>query len=267
MKLVELIENKRRKGYIQPIAESLVGQEIIISAISKSSFVDQLALKGGVVMYNISKDARRASRDIDFDFIRYDISKDDSIDAFIKLLDKKCKEYTIKRSGDIEKLHQEDYEGKRTYVEISDSSYRLKVKLDIGVHTLFVFEQQSMEFFVSHNNEGIIVKVNPIEQIIAEKLYSLAKLGVASERYRDIYDIYFLLDKPYDKALIRQGLELLIRFGKNHMNSLEDLFDNLDDVFNSKLWRKGLSSSKSDWLNVNNDDEVIKKIEALLNVL
>ena len=114
MKLVELIENKRRKGYIQPFAESLVGQEIIISAISKSSFVDQLALKGGVVMYNISKDARRASRDIDFDFIRYDISKDDSIDAFIKLLDKKCKEYTIERSGDIEKLHQEDYEGKRT---------------------------------------------------------------------------------------------------------------------------------------------------------
>ena len=70
MTLEKLVSEKSKEGYIQPIAESIVGQEIIISTISKSPFVDQVALKGGVVMYNISKDARRASRDLDFDFIR-----------------------------------------------------------------------------------------------------------------------------------------------------------------------------------------------------
>jgi len=39
------------------------------------------------------------------------------------------------------KLHQEDYEGKRLYVKITDDYDNvISIKLDIGVHTLFDLE-------------------------------------------------------------------------------------------------------------------------------
>ena len=36
---------------------------------------ERVTLKGGIVMYNLSKNERRATRDIDFDFIRYSIDE------------------------------------------------------------------------------------------------------------------------------------------------------------------------------------------------
>ena len=56
--------------------------------------------------------------DLDMDFIRYSLA-DEAIDSFIRKLN--ClDEITIHRIGSIEELKQQDYHGKRVYVEISD---------------------------------------------------------------------------------------------------------------------------------------------------
>ena len=42
---------------------------------------------------------------------------------------------SVKRTGKIEELKQQDYNGKRVYVEISDDSgFKIKSKIDFGVH-------------------------------------------------------------------------------------------------------------------------------------
>lgn len=60
-----------------------VSQDIILFKISKSSLNHNVTIKGGVVMHNISKNKRRATRDIDFDFIKYSLD-DYSIKNFIE---------------------------------------------------------------------------------------------------------------------------------------------------------------------------------------
>ena len=63
---------------------------------------------------------RRATQDLDLDFIRYSLS-DASIDAFISKLN--CLEgLTFKRVGEIKELKQQDYHGKRVYVQITDAN-------------------------------------------------------------------------------------------------------------------------------------------------
>ena len=249
MTLLERINKKKEQGYIEQMAESIVGQEIIIEAISSSSMADRVLLKGGIVMYNITSNARRATRDLDFDLIRYDISRDENIDLFIDLLNKAILGYSIKRVDEILALHQEDYQGKRTYVEIADSSYVFRIKLDIGVHTLFAVEQNHIEFNVDGNNDSIIVLANPIEQVMGEKLYSLAKHGILSTRYKDIFDIYYLIqNQEIDKKSLNSCLSLLIEYGDRNIKDIYDLCDRIELVFQDKRWYQRFITSDQDWI-------------------
>lgn len=75
-----------------------------MKAIAESSLSRNVTIKGGVVMRSITGDVRRATRDIDFDFIKYSIDEP-SIRNFIDKLN--CLEgISIKISGPIEELSQ-----------------------------------------------------------------------------------------------------------------------------------------------------------------
>jgi len=67
-------------------------------------------------MHNISKDNRRATRDLDLDFIKYSLD-DKSIKAFIEKLNYPKTDISIKIIGRIEELSHQDYNGKRVYIE------------------------------------------------------------------------------------------------------------------------------------------------------
>lgn len=100
-----------------------------------------MTIKGGVVMRNISKNARRATQDIDLDFIRYSIS-DDAIEAFIKRL-YSDEGIHILLKGPIIELNHKDYKGKRVFVEITDEyGNSLESKIDVGVHKDLDIEQE-----------------------------------------------------------------------------------------------------------------------------
>ena len=120
MKLLpEYKEEIMAQGYSSADAEARLCQDIVLKALSNSSLSRNVTIKGGVVMRSLSGDARRATQDMDIDFIRYSLS-DDSIDLFIKKIN--CLPgLTIERTGNITELKQQDYHGKRIFVIISDS--------------------------------------------------------------------------------------------------------------------------------------------------
>ena len=119
MNLINMIEMESAHGYGDANAQSKVCQDIILKAISSSSLSNNLTIKGGVVMRSKTGNIRRATQDLDIDFIRYSLA-DESIDMLINKLN--CLDgISIKRHGEIEELRQQDYRGKRVYVEISDT--------------------------------------------------------------------------------------------------------------------------------------------------
>ena len=75
MYLNEEIERIKASGYNELNAQSKPGQDIILKAISDSGMARNATIKGGVVMRSISGDARRATQDLDLDFIRYSIRR------------------------------------------------------------------------------------------------------------------------------------------------------------------------------------------------
>ena len=82
MNLLEEIEKVKNAGYSEANAQARVCQDIILDGIAKGNLSKNVTIKGGVVMRNLSRNARRATQDIDLDFIKYSIS-DGAIRAFI----------------------------------------------------------------------------------------------------------------------------------------------------------------------------------------
>ena len=107
MNLEELINEYINTGYNYTDASSKVCQDIILFKISNSSFKNHITIKGGVVMHSISKDIRRATRDLDLDFIKYSLD-DDSIRNFIDKLNHVNDNIEIKMNGFIKKLHHQE---------------------------------------------------------------------------------------------------------------------------------------------------------------
>ena len=76
MEIYELVEQAKSEGYNEANAESKVCQDIILNLISHSNLNRNITIKGGVVMRSLSKNSRRATQDIDFDFIKYPLTDD-----------------------------------------------------------------------------------------------------------------------------------------------------------------------------------------------
>ena len=80
--LEELAAEVRDDGYSEANAEARVCQDIVLKAIAQGSLSRNVTVKGGVVMRSITGNVRRATQDMDLDFIRYSLS-DESIREFI----------------------------------------------------------------------------------------------------------------------------------------------------------------------------------------
>ena len=219
-------------------------------------------------MHSISKDLRRATRDMDLDFIKYSL-EDNSIIRFIDELSNVDDGIKIKIDGEIKELHHQDYDGKRVNIELFDKyGNKLKTKLDIGVHKLLDIKQDEYCFDLSIINQNANLLINSKEQIFVEKIKSLLKLGFRSTRYKDLFDFYYLINRTeLDKEKLMNCFNILIFKDETMRESnIEDVVNRLQMTFNSNAYRNHLSNPKNNWLDITVDDaimSVLKYIKSL----
>ena len=117
-------------GYSDLMARARVCQDVVLKAIAESSISKNVTIKGGVVMRSITGNTRRATRDIDLDFLRFSIEESAIRDFVMKI---NCLDgISIDIAGPIEELSQQEYRGKRLWVVITDSKgHSLKSKMDL----------------------------------------------------------------------------------------------------------------------------------------
>ena len=251
-KIDTLVDEYIAKGFTIDQARNFIAQQILLTKIEKSIYVDKVLLKGGVVMYNMTHELRRTTSDLDIDFIRYNILEKKNIIDFIKIIDKNDFDYHLKVIEEIKDLHQQNYKGKRVVLLISDNydSTPIKFKIDIGIHTLLAIKQNKMCFFFDNDKE-LSLWVNPPEQIFAEKLFSLAKLGPITERYKDIDDMYYLITQiEMDIITIRDCLELLIIGNRYHIKDVADIITKADYCLNNSVFINNYLNRKGSWIDI-----------------
>lgn len=258
MNLEELRKKYISNGFSIVNASAKMCQDIILNKISKSKMNKNVTIKGGVVMYELSNDKRRATRDLDLDFIKYSLA-DESIKNFLdklNLVDDGIKVYI---DGDIQELHHQDYKGKRVNIVLKDeNNFNVSAKLDIGVHKNFDIKQEEYCFNLEAINESIMLIVNSKEQIICEKLKSLLRFGIRTTRYKDIFDIYYLINKTdINKNNLFDIIDtLIIKDTTMKENSIKDIIKNLNIILNNNIFKQKLSDARNNWINISTEDVI-----------
>lgn len=268
MNLERLIDKYMKHGYDYEDAISKVCQDIILLKISKSRYKKNITIKGGVVIHNISSDLRRATRDMDLDFIKYSL-EDESIEKFISELNSVDDGIILKIVGKIKELHHQDYKGKKVYIMLTDKhSNEIETKIDFGVHKYFDIEQDEYYFDLKLINDGANLLINSKEQIFTEKLKSLLKIGITSTRYKDILDFYYLINyQKIDKDKMLKYFDILIFQDKSlNINNLDDILERIKLILNDKNFKDNLSDVKVNWLNINSDDVISNVLNYINNL-
>ena len=263
MKLEKHVRKYINEGYELNDARSKVAQDVVLTKICKSNFKNHITIKGGVVMHSISNSIRRATRDLDLDFIKCSL-EDDSICEFIKKLNSVNDNINIQKIGNITELSHQDYNGKRVNIKITDQfNYTIDAKLDIGVHKLFELEQDDYYSNLDALGEGISLLINSPEQIFTEKLKSLLKLGFRSTRYKDLFDFYYLIDNnKLDENKLLKAFKIII-FDDETMReeTISNIISRLESIFNSRIYKSNLSNPKVNWLDISIDDAITKVLD------
>lgn len=166
-----------------------------------------------------------------------ELGKLDNIDGFKLEIDK----------DKIEELSHQDYHGKRLIVTISDKynkSYH--IKLDIGVHKHIDILQDTLLLDTKIIEDNISFLVNPKEQIFVEKIIPLLKFGPLSTRYRDIFDLYWLIKKgKLDKKQILNYMKILIFNTDIEIKNISDVSNIINLVLSEDMFIKNLSNNNN----------------------
>jgi hypothetical protein len=226
-----------------------VCQDIIINRICNSEYNEKITIKGGVVMFHLTQNVRRATIDIDMDFINLSIATENIVKIFLELGNlNEVDDFTIKiDKNTIEELSQQDYHGKRIIAQISDNfNNNYNVKIDVGVHKHTDISQETLLLDSNIFDENITFLANPKEQIFVEKLIPILKFGTLSSRYRDIFDLYWLITKgELKKEKIVEYMKILIVNKVKSITSKEDIITIICSVLSDDSFIKRLSTTQN----------------------
>jgi len=250
MNLNEIRDYYVSEGYDFLDASSKTCQDVILLKIAKSKLSRNVAIKGGVIIQYISKDKRRATRDFDIDFIKYSLA-DDSIKAFIGVLNDVDDGIEINITAPIEELSHQEYRGKRANLVLVDQeNNKIETKLDIGVHTKLDIEQEEYCFEINSIDENVILFMNSKEQVFSEKLRSLLKLGRFSTRYKDLFDFYYFIEiAGLNKDKLKKCItDFILEASDMREVTIEDILVRLRSIFESKDYLGKASRVRNNWL-------------------
>lgn len=261
----DMLDAAMAEGYMDDNAEAYVCQNLVLIALSKSTLSRNATIKGGVVMRSLSNNIRRATQDMDIDFIRYSLS-DEAITFFIEHLN--ClPDVRFEQIGIAKELKQQDYRGKRIFVRISDESGEsIESKIDLGVHRNLSIEQEEYCFDIAVFEESASLLINSKEQMFAEKLRSLLIFGSSSTRYKDIFDLCYLCKLVDCKRLLSCINSFIFEDPGMKENNMEDINMRVGKAFSSIRYLSRLDSSRKNWLDIPTKD-VVETIVAFLNQL
>ena len=254
MNLNEMMDMYAEEGLTRELAAARVCQDVVLKAISIGPLNRNVTIKGGVVMRSITNNNRRATRDIDLDFIHYSIS-DESIRLFVEKLN--CIEgLNIAISSEIKELKHQDYHGKSIEVTITDDYGNIvSSKIDIGVHKDLDVEQEEYCFDVCMDENGASLLKNTVEQAFTEKLRSLLIFGSRSRRYKDIYDMYYLRTVAKKSKILNLIDHYIFSDEGMRENTMQEILERVSHAFGDKQYLRRVDTSRQRWM-----DDDIKEI-------
>ena len=101
---------------------------------------------------------------------------------------------------------------------------------------------------IAYDDEGASLLINTNEQMIAEKLRSLLRLGTLSTRYKDVFDIYYLCQHADIEKLSRCLSIYIFDDPAMREKDIVGVYKRISMVFKDRMYLSNLRSRDANWL-------------------
>lgn len=205
-----LLNEAKRRGESFDYIASLFARERFLARVSLSPHRDRLTLKGATV-FAVWLLVHRPTRDLDF-LGSGDFEPASAITIVRDIVGAAVEDDGLAfDAGSIsaEPIREpDDYHGVRIRLEAVLDTARIRLQIDIGVGDVVTPPARLATLpAILENFSKPRVKVYPPETIVAEKLHTMVKLGIANSRMKDFFDVYVLAcAREFDEALLSKAL-------------------------------------------------------------
>lgn len=211
--------------------------ERVICRISMSEHNDKFILKGGILLYGIYEgDYPRATRDLDLLGININNDLDEINNVFKDILSIDINDGVI---FDIDSIKTKEITKDKKYpgINISIMGFmertKLLINIDVGFGDKITPSKVKMYFPVLIDDDEIIVNTYNKETIIAEKFEAIVSLGYLNSRYKDLFDIYILINSfDFELSILKEAIFNTFKNRKTNFNVIsifeEDYIKNSD---------------------------------------
>lgn len=242
--------------------------ERFLERISKSIYVDNYVIKGGILIASIVGIDKRSTMDLDTTIIRTKLNEEFLLESIQSICSINLNDNLMYEMYNISHIRKDDiYWGYR--VSIKSRFDKIEVSFQIDITTGDVMTPKEKEFvFNKLFNEGVF-KLNAynIETILAEKVETVLSRVEFNTRPRDFYDIYILTKT---QVFNKKEFQLSLNNTAFHRNSLEKIQNHIniiEEIKKSEILENRWNKYRKDYKYASDIsyEDVIESLISLIN--
>ena len=129
-------------------------------------------------------------------------------------------------------------------------------------------KQDELCFDLGLNTLNVTLLANSKEQICVEKIKSLLKFGITSTRYKDVFDIYYLINtNNFDKIRFINYLDKFVfKDSLIGENNLLEIKKSLSNILSNSRFKLMLNMAKNNWTELPVENVITIIIEFLTSL-
>lgn len=208
--LARLKNKAQETGRSNQLCMQLFCQEEFLRRLQRSSYADNLILKGGLFVYAVTDFDSRVTVDVDF-LLRSIPNTPERLKTVLEeiIAADTGNDFIIFELGKIEPIAiAKKYAGIGATIIVRIKNTRTVFSIDFGVGDVIVPHQEKREIPTQLEGfEAPVVNTYSLETTIAEKLDAILSLMEYSSRMKDYYDILYLSRKfDFDGYILRDAI-------------------------------------------------------------
>lgn len=207
--------------------------ERLLERLSRSTWRDNIVIKGGVLISSLVGVSSRTTMDLDTTVRGFALTHDSAEKVFRDVMAVKVDddwEFELDRIEDIRET--DDYPGIRVHLKGSYPPMLVPLTVDVTTGDRITPDAVEYSYPLLFGEGEISLMAYPIETVLAEKLETVVSRGVANTRLRDFYDIYVLLGvkrNEINMEILRNALASTCE-KRSSQAAIARWADTLDDV-------------------------------------
>lgn len=202
--------------------------EHVLMRLEKSKYINNIILKGGVLLSSIIGEDLRTTKDIDATLKSLSLNVENIRDIFEEILSIDINDNVNFEIVSIKDIRIEDeYGGFRINVKGTFDKIRTNFFIEITTEDVITPREIKYKYNSIFEDKKINIMAYNIETIIAEKFESVISKNITSTRAKDFYDLYMLMNKH------KNNID-----NKNLVKAIENTFNKRNTEFNINSFKE-----------------------------